>query len=85
VTCRLCGRERSLDRSNIEQKLRDALVKQVAVQHQMDGLRKLHDAAMVMDNRSLVAVYRQQMHDLLDLQLDTQSEICSLTRNIVNF
>lgn len=74
-----------MQRSEVEQKLRDALVKQVAIQHQMDGLRKLHDAAMVMGNNLLVATYRQQMHDLLDLQLDTQSEICSLTRNIVNF
>jgi hypothetical protein len=74
-----------LGRAELEQKLRDALVKGVAVQHQMDGLRKLHDAAMVMQNNELAMTYRQQMHDLLDIQLDTQSEVTSLTRSLVSF
>lgn len=72
-----------MTRDELTAKLREALIKQVSISHQTDGVRKLYDAAVMMQNNPLSETYRQQMHDLLDVQLDNQSEVCELTRRMV--
>lgn len=61
-------------------KLREAQIKHVAIQHQTDGIKQLYSAAIAMSNNQLSDTYRQQLHDLLDTQLDNSSEIMELSK-----
>lgn len=71
-------REQLLDR------MRELQIQAIAVEHQRDGLRKLYDAAITMNNTKLAEGYRTQLHDLLDVQLDTASSLMQVMRSIID-
>lgn len=71
-------------REAILQQLRDDQIKLISIEHQKDGIVKLFDAAAVMANGALAELYRQQLHDLLDIQLDTKISTFSLTRKLLD-
>lgn len=73
-----------MTREQVQAKLKEEIVKQVAMGHQMEATRKLHEAAAIMANNPLCEMYREQMHNLLDLQLDTLMSISLLTRQLVD-
>lgn len=66
----------------VKLKLRDEQVMQMAIQHQMDGVRKLYDAAVAMGNEEMSGMYRGQLHDLLDTQLDNSHTIMNLLKQL---
>jgi hypothetical protein len=70
-------------REQLMDMLRELQIRTVAMEHQRDAIRKLYDSAAMMNNTPLVDSYRQQMHDLLDLQLDTASGLMQITRSII--
>ena len=64
-------------------KIQEATIKQIAVQHQFDAILKLYEAATMMDSRPLMEQYRDQLHSLLDLKLDTVNEIMTFSRQLI--
>lgn len=70
-------------RSDILAELRDVTVKQVALTHHTEGVRKLFDAATMCQNGQLSDLYRQQLHDLLDQTLDCTCSVMVLTRQLI--
>lgn len=70
--------------AQINAQLRECLVKQLAIRQQSEALVRLYDAASTMNNSALCDTYRQQLHDLLDLTLDTIDEVCLLTRQLID-
>lgn len=63
--------------------IRDETIKQVSIQHQFEATLKLYDAACMVHNRTLLEQYRDQLHSLLDLKLDTTNSIMELTRRMI--
>lgn len=66
----------------LQQKLREETIKGVSIQHQFEGILKLYEAAVIMNNYALMEVYRQQAHDLLDVKLDTCNSIGRLAHQM---
>ncbi len=64
--------------------LREETIKGVSIQHQFDALVKLYEAAAIIPNNLLMEQYRDQLHSLLDLRLDTANTIYEITRRMVN-
>lgn len=54
------------------------------MEHQRDAIRKLYDAASMMNNNVLTDTYRRQLHDLLDVQLDNSSSLMQITRSLID-
>lgn len=73
-----------MTRAELQAKLREEVVKQMAMQHQRDALHKLYDAAAMMNNQPLSERYREELHNLLDLQLDTVMSISVLSRQMID-
>jgi hypothetical protein len=71
-----------MTRAQLQARLREEVVKQMAMSHQLDATRKLHEAAAMMANNPLCESYREQIHNLIDLQLDTTMAIAVLTRQM---
>jgi len=71
-------------REDLMKRMRDAQIQAVAIEHQRDAIRKLYDAATMMNNGTLAEGYRQQLHDLLDVQLDNSSSLMQITRSLID-
>lgn len=71
-----------MNRPELMGKLRDEQVKMVAVEHQREGIKKLFDAACMMQNGPLMEKYRRELHDLLDLHLDCADAVMQMTRKV---
>lgn len=69
-----------MNSDELQQRLKGEVMRQVSMQHQFDALRKLYDSVCIVNNSVMMETYRTQLHDLLDLQLDTQNAIMELTR-----
>lgn len=65
-------------------RMRELQIQAVAISHQRDALVKLYDAAAMMNNGTLAEGYRQQLHDLLDVQLDNTSSLMQVTRTLID-
>jgi ABC-type dipeptide/oligopeptide/nickel transport system ATPase subunit len=65
-------------------KMRELQIQSVAISHQRDAIIKLYDAAAMMNNTSLAERYRGELHDLLDVQLDTTSSLMQITRSLID-
>jgi hypothetical protein len=71
-----------MKREDIEKKMSEELVKQVAIQHQIDGLRKMHDAAVLFGNQELAQQHRDHIHASVDAQLDAAASVMLLSRQL---
>jgi hypothetical protein len=69
--------------SQLNAKLQEELIRQAAVHHQYEALVKLYEAAAMMNNTVLMEQYREQLHNLLDLKLDSCNSISELTRQLI--
>jgi hypothetical protein len=69
--------------AQVNEKLQQELIKQVSIQHQFDAIMKLYEAATMMNNTVLMEQYREQLHSLLDIKLDTCNAIMELTRQLI--
>jgi DNA-directed RNA polymerase sigma subunit (sigma70/sigma32) len=67
----------------LNQKMQEATIKQIAVSHQSEAIAKLYEAATMMNNGPLMEQYRDQLHTLLDVKLDTVNEIMELSRQLI--
>jgi hypothetical protein len=65
-------------------RMRELQIQAVAMEHQREAIRKLYDAASMVNNTGLAAGYRQQLHDLLDIQLDNTSSLMQVTRTLID-
>lgn len=72
-----------MNQSQLTGMLREETIKQVSIQHQFEAIIKLHEAATMMSNKTLMEQYREQLHSLLDLKLDTANTIAALTRQLI--
>lgn len=71
-------------RDDLLKQMRELQIQAVAIEHQREAIRKLYDAATMMNNGKLAEGYRQQMHDLLDVQLDNSSSLMQITRSLID-
>jgi Spy/CpxP family protein refolding chaperone len=71
-------------RNDLLKRMRDLQMQSIATDHQRDAIRKLYDAATMMNDGKLADTYRQQLHDLLDAQLDNSSSLMQLTRTLID-
>lgn len=69
--------------AQLNEKYREEMVKQISVGHQFDATVKLYDAAAMMNNAVLMEQYREQLHSLLDVKLDTTNSLMQLTQRII--
>lgn len=69
-----------MTRNDILQKLKDDTIRQVALEHQMTGVRKMYDASVLMGDNVGAERLRTDLHTLLDMQLDIVSTTMALTR-----
>lgn len=60
--------------------LRRVTITQIAIQHHSEGVHKLFDAATLCANGRLSDEHREQLHNLLDQQLDAKAEVMAITR-----
>lgn len=67
----------------LNQRMQEATIKQIAVSHQSDAIVKLYEAAAMMNNTVLMEQHRDNLHSLLDLKLDTVNEIMELSRQLI--
>lgn len=73
-----------MKRADVEAKISEELVKQVAIQHQMDGLRKMYDSATLLNNQKLAQQHRDHLHACLDMQLDAAASVMLLSRQLAS-
>lgn len=71
------------DHKQANQNLNDALIRQVAAKQQFEALCKLYEAAAITNNGAQLEQYREQLHTVLDCQLDICNEIMHHTRLFV--
>jgi ABC-type branched-subunit amino acid transport system ATPase component len=71
-------------RPDLLARMRELQIQAVAIEHQREAIRKLYDAASMMNNGKLAEGYRQQLHDLLDVQLDNSSSLSQVTRSLID-
>ena len=69
--------------AQLNERYREELVKQLSVGHQIDATVKLYEAAAMMNNKVLMEQYREQLHNLVDVKLDTTNSLMELTRQMV--
>jgi hypothetical protein len=67
----------------LQAEVRKHLIHQSSMDYQFKALRGLYDAASMVPHAHLMEQYRQQLHDLLDVQLDTQNTIMELSRRMI--
>lgn len=68
---------------DLNARMQEATIKQIAVQHQTEAIIKLYEAATMMNNTVLMEQYRDQLHTLLDVKLDTVNDIMELSRQLI--
>ena len=73
-----------MKRDDLMKQMRELQIQSVAISHQRDAIIKLYDAAAMMNNTMLAEGYRQQLHDLLDVQLDNTSSLMQITRTLID-
>lgn len=71
-------------REDLLARMRELQIQAVAITHQRDALHKLYDAATTVNNGKLAEGYRQQLHDLLDVQLDNTASLMQVTRTLID-
>lgn len=72
-----------MKRVDIQKKINEECIRQVVLDSQMEGTRKLHDAALLLGDNGAAQVFRENMHTLLDAKLDGASSVMVLTRQLV--
>lgn len=64
-----------------QSKITEAQRQVAAAQLQMEGVRKFFDAALMTHDQEGAAKYRDQLHALLDIVLDSTATIYSIIQN----
>lgn len=72
-----------MKRNELLDKIRDAQIRLIAIQHHSEGMKKLFDAAVMCNANDLSEAHRTTLHNLLDQQLDATAEVTSLTRALI--
>lgn len=72
-----------MKRADIQKRINAECIKQVAIDSQMEGTRKLHDSALLLGDNSAAQVFRENLHTLLDAKLDAAAGVMVLTRQLV--
>lgn len=71
-----------MKRDEIERRMTDLMVQQVAIEHQIQGLRRMHDSAVLVNQMELASQYREQIHTATDALLDAANSVMLLTRQL---
>lgn len=64
-----------MKRDELLARLHEAVVRQVALDHQMEGIKRLYDACVLMADNPGADTHRQSLHTILDMKLDVASSI----------
>lgn len=67
----------------IKQQLLGVQIQAVTIVHQRDGNRRLFDAACWTNNGEQAAKIREQIHNLLDSELDCAASVMQLSRMLL--
>lgn len=73
-----------MKREDVERRMSELMLQQVACDHQMQGLRRLHDSAVIVGNADLANQYREQLHAVLDTLLDAANSNMVLARQLAS-
>lgn len=71
-----------MKRADLIARLQDEVVTQVAIEHQMEGTKRLYDACVLMGDNLGSDAHRQSLHTLLDIKLDIAAAIQVLSRQL---
>lgn len=71
-----------MNRADIERRMTELMVQQVAIEHQIQGLRRMHDSAILVNQGELATQYREQIHTAMDALLDAATSVMLLTRQL---
>lgn len=67
-------------RTEIMAKLRKEQIELIALMSRWEGTKKLYEGACVMGANDAADVFRQQLHDILDRQLDLTATSTALSK-----
>lgn len=64
-------------------KVKEEALRSVGLHAQMEGYIKLYESSVMARNEHLVAKYREDLHTMLDLRLDSVSISSTIIRDLI--
>lgn len=71
-----------MKRADLQARMREEIIRQMALEHQMEGARKMYDAALLMSDQAGAQMHRDNLHTLLDCKLDSAASVQLLVRQL---
>lgn len=70
-----------MDAKSLMEKVKELQLRRTAMDRQTEGIKKLYESALILGNSKLTDDYRQQLHFILDSELDCTAEIVQCVKS----